>query len=435
MREEYLHFLWRMKRLNFNKLQLVNGSKLPVIVKDVGWYNLDAGPDFFNGTAIIDGIQWSGNIEIHIKSSDWYAHKHHLDRTYDNVILHVVYEHDREVMVNGKPIPTIELKNLINKRHLQYYSSLVDSSNYIPCHKEVMQHHLALLQQIDISFINRIERKGLALFEGFEEQIISKNELFYVAVLKAVGGRANRLPMQQLSKYLSYKIIEKEKWEATRLDALLFGVAGFLKEECDDHYFKELHGIWKFLKNKYQLVEMNPKAWKFNGIRPYSFPTLLLVQLSAFFQQIEIGRIQFHDSDFIIEKINRLHSKKIHPYWRTHFLFGRETKERNLHFSKLFQNNLLINGVIPFLVALKHLKNDYIFADVAVELAEKLSPERNKVMNYWKAIGFQPKNVLESQGLLELNNEFCNFKKCLSCKVGSTILENEKINSENSILF
>src|SRR5690554_5489911 len=187
MREEYLHFLWRMKRLNFNQLQLVNGSKLPVIVKDVGWYNLDAGPDFFNGTVIIDGIQWSGNIEIHIKSSDWYAHKHHLDRTYDNVILHVVYEHDREVMVNGKPIPTIELKNLINKRHLQYYSSLVDSSNYIPCHKEVMQHHLALLQQIDISFINRIERKGLALFEGFEEQIISKNELFYVAVLKAVG--------------------------------------------------------------------------------------------------------------------------------------------------------------------------------------------------------------------------------------------------------
>ena len=117
MQEEYLHYLWRMKRLDFSQLILANGSKQPVYVEEVGWYNLDAGPDFFNGTVVVDGLRWSGNIELHIKSSDWYAHQHHLDEAYNNVVLHVVYEHDKEVYVNGAVLPTIELKEVIDKNH------------------------------------------------------------------------------------------------------------------------------------------------------------------------------------------------------------------------------------------------------------------------------------------------------------------------------
>ena len=40
---------------------------------------------------------WFGDVEIHLKSSEWYAHRHHEDEYYDAVILHVVYEEDVEV--------------------------------------------------------------------------------------------------------------------------------------------------------------------------------------------------------------------------------------------------------------------------------------------------------------------------------------------------
>lgn len=435
MQEEYLHFLWRMKRLDFSDIHLANGSKNTIQVKDVGWYNLDAGPDFFNGTVIVDGIQWSGNIEIHVKSSDWYAHKHQLDRAYDNVILHVVYEHDKEVIVNGNPLPTIELKELIDETHLKNYNRLISNAHHVPCFKSVMEHEFALLQQIDLSFLHRIERKGLALYEGFEEQIEDKNTLFYTALMKAIGGRTNRLPMQQLSKILPYNIIEKERWDPRRIEALIFGSAGLLNDEIEDTYYQTLQSTWRFLKAKFKLLEMNPKSWKFSGIRPYSFPTYLLGQLSGLLVQLEVAQMNFKQAQQLLGIVNNFDVSFVHPYWGNHFRFGAVSKERKLHFSPLFKNNLLINGFIPFLIALKHLKNDFIFADVALELAENIPAERNKITRYWSEIGFKPKNALESQGLLELNNEFCTFRKCLSCKVGVAILENEKVSPKNNILL
>lgn len=419
MKEEYLHYLWRMKRLNFSQLKLVNCDQSPISIEEIGWYNTDAGPDFFNGTVVIDGIKWSGNIELHIKSSDWYAHKHHLDEAYNNVILHVVYEYDKEVIINGSDLPTIELKNQIDATHYKNYNRIISNANRVPCSNKVMEHELELLQQIDISFLQRIERKGRDLLD--EGESIDKNNLFLAAIFKAVGGRTNALPMSQLAKLIPFKTFVKEGWDKIRIEALLFGVAGLLNNH--DTYSLELLHQWKLLKNKYQLTEMNPNSWKFGGMRPYSFPTFVLAQLCAFLAQFNGDRLDSYSADTTIKKINSLDSSLIHPYWETHFVFGKESKTHELKFSKLFQNNLIINGITPYFVALKTLKGDFSFLDTAVEIMEKLPAEENGVIKYWKNIGFRPKNAFESQGLLELNNEFCTFKKCLSCKVGNAILD------------
>jgi len=423
MQEEYLHYLWRMKRLNFSNLSLINCAKNPVYIDEVGWYNLDAGPDFFNGMITINGIQWSGNIELHIKSSDWYAHKHHLDDAYNNVILHVVYEHDKEVFVNGDVLPTIELKNLIDHKHHVNYTSIISNVHKVPCYSHIKDHLFSLLQQIDISFIHRIERKGLSLFEMTGNESRDKNALFLSAIFQSVGGRTNKLPMQELAQLISYAIVAKEKWDAIRLEALLFGCAGLLNKNCTDAYYLSLKNQWIFLKNKYQLPEMRKDAWKFGGIRPFSFPTFILAQVSGFLLQFEYTKLDQLSHKEIINQIYSLNDHLINPYWETHFLFGKESKKRKVKFSNLFKDNLLINGIVPYFVALKHLNNDFSYADKAIELMENIQPEKNAVTNYWRNIGFQPKNALESQGLLELNNEFCNFKKCLSCKVGVEVLE------------
>ena len=421
MQEEYLHFLWRMKRLNFTQLKLTNGA--PVSVEEVGWYNLDAGPDFFNGTVLIDGIKWSGNIELHIKSSDWYVHKHHLDDAYNNVILHVVFKHDKDVIVNGVKLPTIELENHIDLAHLRNYESIISTPSQVPCSNIVKNYKLSLLQQIDVSFLHRIERKGLELLELIKFEERDKYSVLLASVLKAVGGRVNKLPMQEFACILPYKLIAKEQWDNNRLEALVFGTAGFLNGEIQDDYYQELKYTWQLLKHKHNLSEMNKCSWKFSGIRPNSFPTFVLAQVSGFLLQFNIYNLSALDAHQIIKEVNNLSGTYLDDYWKTHFIFGKSTKIRNLNFSKLFKQNLIINGLVPYFVSLKHLYNDFSYSDKAVELMEKLPSESNNVINYWKTIGFSAENALQSQGLLELNNEFCKFKKCLSCKVGIENLE------------
>lgn len=365
MKEEYLHYLWRMKRLNFNHLEMINRDQSSISIEETGWYNSDAGPDFFNGTVIYDGIKWSGNIEFHVKSSDWYLHKHHLDKAYNNVILHVVYEYDKEVFVNGDSLPTIELKNQIDEIHYKNYYRIISNVNKVPCFDKVMNHELELLQQIDISFLQRIERKGRSLLD--EDEFKDKNNLFLSAIFKAVGGRTNALPMSELVHLIPFTVFAKERWDPLRIEALLFGAAGLLSGNSDN-YSLRLMKQWKLLKNKYQLTEMNPHSWKFGGMRPYSFPTFLLAQLCAFLNQFDGDCLDSKNADAIIKKINSLDSSLIHSYWETHFVFGRESKRHELKFSKLFQNNLVINGIVPYLVALKFLKGDFIFLDKAVEV-------------------------------------------------------------------
>jgi hypothetical protein len=60
-----------------------------VTVANVGQYLELAGPDFL--MLKIGNQMWAGNVEIHLKSSDWYVHHHERDAAYENVILHVVW--------------------------------------------------------------------------------------------------------------------------------------------------------------------------------------------------------------------------------------------------------------------------------------------------------------------------------------------------------
>lgn len=421
MQEEYLHYIWRMKRLNFNQIKLSDGT--PIGVEEVGWYNLDAGPDFFNGTVTIDGMKWSGNIELHIKSSDWYAHKHHLDKAYDNVILHVVYEHDKEVYVNGVRLPTIELKNQFDLEHYKNYQKIISNPFQVPCSKVVMNYRLSLLQQIDVSFLHRIERKGLELLDLVSFDQRDKYSILLAAILKAVGGRVNKLPMQELACILPYRLMAKEQWDKSRLEALIFGCSGFLNDDFEEQYYQELKHTWRLLKHKHSLLEMNKSAWKFSGVRPTSFPSFTLAQVCAFLLQFDLISFSDLNAKQIIEKVSSLSASFIAGYWETHYVFGKPSKEKKLNFSKVFKHNLIINGMVPYFISLKHLYNDFSFSDKAVDIMEILPSESNNVINYWQNIGFLPQNALESQGLLELNNEFCKFKKCLSCKVGIENLE------------
>ncbi|MEX1192888.1 MAG: DUF2851 family protein [Brumimicrobium sp.] len=425
MQEEYLHYLWRLKRLPLHNLTLTDGRT--VEVHNTGWYNLDAGPDFFNGTVSLDGMRWSGNIELHVKSSDWYVHNHHHDKAYENVVLHVVYEHDKEVIVNGEKLPTLELKDIIDINHWRNYDRITSRPYEIACSAEMPIDNFIIEQQLSVSLFQRLERKGMELVNFLRDDQHDKKKALLIAVLQSFGGRANKLPMIELAHIIPLRIIAKEKWSIERIESIVFGCAGMLnnkKNRCDQ-YTKQLKIDWNHLKLKYNLPEMNVSSWKFSGMRPYSFPSIRLAQLSALLYHWNLSLSDPTDAEIIVAELNSKFQLPVSKYWENHFVLGSESNPHNAKISSNTFNLVLINGIVPYLIYLKHLEHNFEYSDAVINLLEHLPPESNNITKKWSNLGIKPKNAAESQGMIELKNEFCNFKKCLSCKIGHHVLETE----------
>ncbi len=67
-----------------------------------------------HGSAVAERV--TGDVEFHIRCSDWYAHQHHTDPRYNNVILHVVLIFDSAGPVmrhDGHAVPVCSLNDLV----------------------------------------------------------------------------------------------------------------------------------------------------------------------------------------------------------------------------------------------------------------------------------------------------------------------------------
>jgi hypothetical protein len=424
MEENYLHYLWKSKRFDNSKLKLIDGREVEVI--NVGWHNNDAGPDFFNGTIKIEGIVWTGNIELHVKSSDWFAHKHHLDDAYNNVILHVVYLFDKRVKVETRNLPTLELKNLIDFDHYRNYENMLSTEVSKPCEKSLKNIGQTIDQQIQLSFFQRMERKGLELTAVAKSQKLNQYKVVLYAIAQALGGRLNKSPMQELLTKLPVLVLYKERWDKNRIKALVFGVAGFL-DNVDTDYQLMLKDSWSLLRRKHDLVSMRRSSWKFKGVRPHSFPTRRLAEFAEIILKISTGSLKFGEIDEVNSSIEHIFSFELDEFWEYHFTFSKSTKSRQkLAASKTTKDLIIINAIAPYLVYRKHLLSEYKNDELILELFSDIPAENNNITKQWTQLGVSINNAIDSQGLIELNNEFCIFRKCLSCEVGKSILENNE---------
>lgn len=422
MNENYLQYIWKLKRIPTNELTTTDGRK--VIVTNFGWHNLDPGPDFFNGQIAIDNITWSGNIEVHVKSSEWFAHKHQNDRAYDNVILHVVYEHDKEVEVNGEKIPTLELKNYIDRSHFFLYNQLLSNKDWIPCSQHIPYDDLAVFQQMTSALIERGKRKAYELQRLYEKSSNDSTQVLHLSLFSAFGGRVNKTAFLQLANALPHQIIQKEAWDKTRIEALLFGMAGFLDEHFPSPYQESLIKEWKFLKHKYRLNSMHHSIWKFGGIRPSSFPTLRIAQLALFLSKWKYITNWKNTSPTDIVKMYRTYfNLEENTFWQMHYSFKKLSKRKHSALlSKSAQNSIIINGIVPYLWFLGVHKNESSYIQIAIDILEQLESESNSVLENWSKLGVFSKNAADSQSLLEQKNQFCIFRRCLECKIGYKIL-------------
>lgn len=395
MKEDYLHAIWRLKRIPYHDLHLTDGRKLTI--RQTGWHNHDAGPDFFNGSVEIDDIRWNGNIEIHIKSSDWYAHRHHLDPAYDSVILHVVFEHDREVFIKDQAVPTLELRFLLDTGHWNRYTTLLENQSWIPCEKSFGQvASSTVVNQLEALVIERLERKTNMYAEAFSQLGEDPLRLYYELYALAFGLKVNALPFVELTRKLDLKILWKE--DPAKAPVLVLGTGGFFQQAAR-FGIAHLETEWRYLQAKYGLHEMDFHSWRFKGVRPVSFPDKKSVLFAVLCTKQDFFRI--HELSYA--EIEGLFS--------------------SLQTSASFRNHLLINVAAPVLWWNYTRFHNTKYRERALEILLHTGAESNVIISRWKKLGVKCKSSFETQGLLELKNELCERKKCLQCKIAYEILK------------
>ena len=420
MKEEFLHYLWQFQKFDARALKTINRESVTILQK--GFINTDSGPDFSNARIKINEIEWAGHVEIHLKSSDWLRHEHQQDEAYQNVILHVVWEHDKAIInADGKEIPCLELKELTSDLVLKGYSSLMNSAEQIPCQKLFSKvSELQKMAMLDKALMQRLQRKGEAIEQRANQNAGDWQEALYQTLLANFGFKLNTEAFLHLAEKAPFKLLRKYQNSAFRLEALLFGMAGFL-EEADGEYASKLKSEFNFLKAKHSLEELHAAQWKFMRTRPGNFPTVRISQLVALLSQQKSFVDLFITSESL-EELRLFFGGKPTDYWQKHYHFGKKAQKTLNGIGKSSIENLLVNTVVPFLIAYAHYSDDQKLIDKAIKLLESISAEKNRITRFWQEMGLQIEKMTDSQGSIELYNEFCLKKKCLHCGIGVELL-------------
>lgn len=425
MKEEFLHYIWKYQLFN-NPANLFLEDESEVLIIDTGIFNQDSGPDFFNAKIKIDNTLWVGNVEIHINSSDWLKHNHQLDKAYNNVILHVVFNHDREIEdKEGNVIPTLELKNLISKDILKKYNSLmhVSGKNWIPCGNQIKTiDEFTINLWLNRVAIERLEHKAIDIENSLNQNNNNWEETFYQYLFKYFGLKVNAEPFFQVAINTPLKIVEKHN-SITSVEALFYGQSGLLEDNVKDEYFIQLQQEYSFLKAKFSLQNIDKSMWKFLRLRPFNFPTIRISQLSS----ILLNNPRLFSKMIAAKNANELQKyfkTQASEYWNNHYQFGKLVKENSKkHLGQLTINNIIINVVVPFTFVYGKVKRNEEMVEKAINLLEELKPEQNAIIKSWQKLGVKSSNALHTQSLLEIKNNYCSEKKCLNCGIGNKILQ------------
>ncbi|WP_269685531.1 DUF2851 family protein [Flavobacterium lacustre] len=421
MKEDFLHYLWKFKKFDSLNLKTFNGEIITIL--SVGQYLELSGPDFFNAQITIGNQKWAGNIEIHLKSSDWYVHHHERDAAYENVILHVVWEHDTEIFrKNNTEIPVLELKKYVDALTIANYQSLMLQKSWIFCEKQIKEIDSFLFENWqERLFFERLERKSNPIFELLEQTHHDWEAVLFCLLAKNFGLNTNGEIFMKIAQSIPFSVIRKESFEIENLEALFFGNSGLLNSENEDNYFKDLKFRYFYLLHKYQMDKKIIEPVQFFKHRPDNFPTIRLSQLANVYHKHQnlFSKISTLKS---LENIYEVFAVSVSEYWQNHYQFDKESPKKKKLLSKSFVDLLVINTIIPLQFAYAKSQGKEISEDL-IYLLKQVTPEKNAVLDKFISFGIQSKNAFETQSLLQLKNEYCNKSKCLECAIGIELLK------------
>ena len=422
MKENLLHFVWKLKLFSTAQLKSTNGEIIEII--SAGTANPNSGPDFLNAKLVINQQLWAGNVEIHLNSSDWYAHNHEIDENYDSVILHVVWEHSVDVFrKTNQPITTLALKNYISKELLDNYQQLFSKNkNWINCEKDITSvDSFILTNWLERLYVERLENKSEQIQNTVNKLNNNWEAALFVLLAKNFGLKINSEAFMNFANSFDFSIVRKVSGNLEQLEALFFGQAGLLSNESESEYFNKLKKEYNFLKVKFQLTPISNGQVQFFRLRPNNFPTIRLSQLAMVYHSHQNLFSKIVETE-AIKEFYALFDLATSTFWETHYTFENSSKKSVKVITKPFIDLLLINTIIPMkFLYLKSLGKSDLSS--ALSIIAQIKPEKNEIISKFTELNIKSKTAFETQALLQLKNEYCNKQLCLSCAVGKELLK------------
>ncbi len=423
--EKLLHYVWKHRMFPLSPLRTSCGEAVEVI--DPGLANTNAGPDFFNAKLKIGGTLWVGNVEIHDKSGDWYAHGHDNDPAYDNVVLHVARLVDVPVVTSGgRTVPQMQLE--VPPPVLSNYKVLLSADRYPPCHKIVpslsrmMMHGWTGCLQAE-----RLERKTQDIMRRVELCGGSWEDALFVTMARNYGFGINGEAFEAWARAVPLSCAAHHRDDIFQIEALFMGQAGLLDpaalppryagEAHREGYFDRLRTEYLYLAHKFSLRPIDPGLWRFLRLRPRNFPHIRISQLATLYcsRRSDLSRLAGCTT---AEQLRTMLASHVTPYWETHYSFGNPCKRSPKAISGSSLDLLIINTAVPMLFAYGRHRRDESLCSRAVSLLEELKPEDNSIVRLWKECGMDVASAADSQALIQLKNEYCDRKECLRCRIG-----------------
>ena len=419
MNEKLLQYLWNFKVFTHFDFTDTNGN--PVEILDFGRWNTDSGPDFLMAKIKTKNIILAGNIELHVKSSDWIFHQHSKDPAYQNIILHVVFQNDADIKdFEDQNIPTLELRDYIDRNVFQKYEKLLKENQFIPCEK------IFNINKIPVNFheenlLKKLEEKSLEIEADLHRHKNNYEAVMFHHLAYSFGLTVNALLFKQIAESIDFTIINKIRQNKTQLEALFFGISGWL-ENPQDSQMK----IWKrefdFLKAKYNIPEIIIRP-KFLRLRPPNFPTIRLSQFADLYfqhQNLFSKIISTQNTNSLLQIFKEIQAS---DYWNDHFNFGKISSINHPKVvTKDFIELIILNTILPVKYAYHKHQNENI-NDEILSFYSEIQSEKNSIIKEWKKLGLKTKTSIESQSLIYHFKNYCKAKNCLNCSIGFKILK------------
>ena len=417
MTERLLQFIWQFQYFNKNELTTAAGERLQII--KAGQLNYNQGPDFNDAQIRIGNTTWAGSTELHVRTTDWIRHNHQIDTNYNNVILHVVWEHDESI----DQLPVLELRNRVPGLLLCRYEELMRANGFIPCENSIQRvQEITWVGWKDRLIAERLLRKT-QLIEGYLLQNhYHWEETCWWLLARNFGMKVNADAFEAVARSIPLTILAKQKHQIHQIEALLFGQAGLLENNFTDDYPILLQREYRLHQKKYNLKPAGVPLF-FLRMRPGNFPTIRLAQL-AMLVHISAHLFSRIKEAARISDIREWFDINANDYWHYHYMFDEYSPFRVKKLGSSMIDNIVINTIVPLVFAYGLYHGEEQLKKKALQWLEQTSSEQNSIVEGFVRLGIPNGTAFDSQALIELKNQYCDSRKCLDCALGNFILKN-----------
>lgn len=428
--EKLIHYVWKHKMFPLRELYTTDGELVEVI--DTGLSNRNAGPDFFNAKVKIGNTLWVGNVEIHEKASDWFAHGHQHDSVYNNVILHVCGIIDTKAINSlGEELRQMQLE--VPNSIVEHYHELISVDHYPPCYKIIPNlSKLIIHSWMSALQTERLEQKTETIQKRVEQCNGSWETAFFITLARNYGFGINGDAFEKWAQNIPLSNVGHHRDNLFQIESIFMGQAGLLElesipkryqqEALNEGYFSKIRNEYLYLAHKFSMKPVDFKSWKFLRLRPQNFPHIRISQLANLYYSKKAGLSQLMECKTIKEVETAL-STHVTPYWETHYIFGSTSEKNTKQLSQHSLNLLIINTIVPMLFAYGRYKMNEKLCDRAFDFLEELRAENNYIVRIWEECGLEVENAGDSQALIQLKLEYCDKKDCLRCRMGYEYLK------------